>query len=105
MTPERFDHLLSLVGPHIEKQNIHLRESISPSERLVITLRYLASGDSQQSQSFNFRVGRSTVCEIIKSTCNGVWDALSATYMKAPEKSCDWRKISKGPFIIYTRGW
>ena len=39
MSPDRYEHLLSIVGPH-------LREPISPSERLTITLRYLASGES-----------------------------------------------------------
>ena len=62
---------------------------------MVITLRYLASGDSQQSQSFNFRVGRSSVCKIIQETCTGIWNALSHTYLKAPKNSTDWKQISK----------
>ncbi|XP_046864368.1 putative nuclease HARBI1 [Xenia sp. Carnegie-2017] len=95
MSPERFDHLLSLMGPHIAKQTTRLRETISPSERLVITLRYLASGDSQQSQSFNFLIGRSTVCGIVKETCAGIWKALSFQYLKAPETITDWKEISK----------
>ena len=86
---------MSLVGPHIAKQTTPLRETINPSERLVITLRYLASGDSQQSQSFNFRVGQSSVCEIVKETCVGIWNALNTKYLKAPEKSSDWKGISK----------
>ena len=39
MTPQRFELLLSLVGP------------ISPAERLVLTLRFLALDDWQKSQS------------------------------------------------------
>ena len=67
--------LLGMVGPYTQKKNCRSRETIS-SERLLVTLRYLASGDSQQSQSFNFRLGRSTVCQIIWETCKGMWDAL-----------------------------
>ena len=49
MSPERFDHLLSLVGPLISKLATRFRNPISPSERLAVTLRYLATGDSQHA--------------------------------------------------------
>ena len=42
MTPERFEHLLSLVGPRITKTNTRMREAVSAAERLTLTLRYLA---------------------------------------------------------------
>ena len=63
MSSERFEDLLSRVGPLIKKKKCRSREPISPAERLMVTLRYLASGDSQQTQSFYFRMGRSTVCQ------------------------------------------
>ena len=96
MTPERFEHLHELVAPFISKKKCRSRESISSAERLVIALRYLATGDSQQSQAFTFRVGRSTVCKIISETCDGIWDALQEQYLKAPESEDDWRKIARG---------
>ena len=46
MTPERFDNLLLLVGPMLTKKSLS-REPISASERLSVTLRFLATGDSQ----------------------------------------------------------
>ena len=95
MTPERFEHLHGLVAPFISKKKCRSRESISSAERLVIALRYLATGDSQQSQAFTFRVGRSTVCKIISETCDGIWDALQEQYLKAPESEDDWRKIAE----------
>ena len=45
MTPARFDQLLSLVGPMLSKKSLY-REAISPDERLAVTLRFLATGDS-----------------------------------------------------------
>ena len=95
MSPERLEHLLSLVGPLITKKRCRSRDPISPEERLMITLRYLATGDSQQSQSFNFRVGRSTVCAIIKETCAAIWTALKDTYLKSPEKMEEWKQIAE----------
>ena len=49
MSPERFENLLTLVGPFIAKKPYRSRSSISEAERLMVTLRYLATGDSQQS--------------------------------------------------------
>ncbi|XP_015747625.1 PREDICTED: uncharacterized protein LOC107327399 [Acropora digitifera] len=90
MSPERFEHLLTLIAPYIEKKACRSRDPISPAERLVVTLRYLASGDSQQSQSFNFRIGKSTICHIIQETCIGIWNALSKVSLKSPSSSSDW---------------
>ena len=62
---------------------------------MVVTIRYLATGDSQQSQSFNFRLGKSTVCQIIKETCDAIWNALNETFLSAPQKKEDWEKIAR----------
>ena len=43
MSKERFDHLLEMIRDRITYQETILREAISAEERLVITLRYLAS--------------------------------------------------------------
>ena len=72
MSPDRLEHLLSLIGSSLTKKYCPSRESICPSQRLIITIRYLATGESQQTQSFYFRVGRATVCNIIEETC-AIW--------------------------------
>ena len=81
MCSERFEHLLRLVAPHISKKETKLRNPIGPAERLYLTLRYLASGDSQQSQSFHFRIGKATVSKIIKETCAAIWHCLNREYL------------------------
>ena len=53
-------------------------------ERHAVTLRYLATGDSQQTKSFCFRIGRSTVNNIIWETCKGISCALKNDYLKPP---------------------
>jgi len=95
MSPERFDHLLSLVQEDITKQRTNYREPISAPERLCLTLRFLASGESQQSLSFGFRVGKSKVSKIIRETCDAIYSALAPLYLKPPKSSEDWLKRAK----------
>lgn len=95
MSPESFDCLLSKVGPLIRKQVTKFRQPISPSERLALTIRYLASGDSQQSMSFSYRISKTCVSNIIQETCQAIWDALSYEYLQTPTSADDWKNISK----------
>ena len=71
MLSERFDHLLSLVEEKTKKQT-NIREPISPVERLAITLRYLASGVSQQSIVFLFKVTHSPITRIVNQVCGAL---------------------------------
>ena len=95
MSPERFDHLISIVGPHIRREDTNSRKSIAANERLAITLRFLACMESQQSLSYSYRVGRSTISNIVRETCKVICDGLPPTYLKAPSLADDWLAISK----------
>ncbi|CAG5075573.1 Protein of unknown function [Cotesia congregata] len=59
---------LSLIGPQITKKN-DVREPISATARLVMTLRYLATGDCITSISHQYLVGVTTTANIIAETC------------------------------------
>ena len=73
MTPARFDDLLSLLGPAITRQHTNFKTPISPGERLVVTLRFLATFGIM---AVKFRVFRrliiaypEKVVKIIKAAC------------------------------------
>ena len=89
MSPERFEHLLSLVGPIIQKKDTQLWESISAEQRLVITIRFLSSSDAQQSLCYSFRLGKSTILRIISETCAAIYDQLKQDYLSAPNSEGD----------------
>ncbi|KAE8738534.1 hypothetical protein FOCC_FOCC015988 [Frankliniella occidentalis] len=76
MTPDSFDWLLEEVSPVITKKSN--RESISAGERLAVTLRYLASGDSHVSLSYLFRIGKQTISKIVTETTALIWFALKS---------------------------
>ena len=92
MTPEQFDNLLLLVNPMLTKKSLY-REPISVGERLSVTLRFLATGDSQQTISFSYRIGLTTVSNIIAETCDALWIALP-DYITSPSKPEEWKQIA-----------
>lgn len=95
MSPNRFQHLLELVSPLISKKDTNMRKAISAEERLALTLRLLSTGDSQQSLSFSFGIGKATVSRIVAETSDAIYKILKEKYMSAPRTEKDWLKISK----------
>lgn len=95
MTPELFYHLLDIVGPSIQKRTTLMREAVPAKTRLQIFLRYLASGNSMVSLSFEFRVGVSTVCNIIRDTADAIYEILSPQVLLQNPRKEDWERISK----------
>ena len=94
MSKERFDHLLSLLRERITKKETKMREAITAEERLVITLRYLSVGMSQQTLCYNFRVGRTTVSNILREVCIALYDVLCPIYVRPPSTENEWRHIA-----------
>ncbi|KAM3909895.1 uncharacterized protein RB166_021521 [Leptodactylus fuscus] len=84
MTPEAFDRLLGMLADHLHRQDTTMRKAISPTERLVITLRFLATGESFASLHLQFRVGKSTISGIVRSTCHLIWQHLQPIVMPSP---------------------
>ena len=76
MTPERFDHLLNLIRDKITKKDTRFRKPVSAEESLALTIRFLATGESQQSLSFSYRLGKATVSNIVSETCQAIYDSL-----------------------------
>lgn len=77
-----FNTLLEMISPAIEKKNTHLRESISARDRLTITLRFLATGESYQSLSFSTRVAACTISKIVPEVCQAICDTLMEKYVR-----------------------
>ena len=101
MSPLRFEELLSWVGPPIFKSNMR-RSCASPEERLSLTLRYLATGDSQFTISTGYRVSPTTTGRIILETTNIIWNQICKRgYLKHPNSEKEWRQISNEFFELW----
>ena len=68
---------------------------IIPDERLALTLRYIATGESFQSLSFQFRISLNAVSYIIKGSCNALVDELVPVFVKTPSSEQEWLEISR----------
>lgn len=92
MSIEMFHQLLNIVGPFLEKQ-IVVRDPIPARTRLLICLRYLASGDSMTSISYAFRVGVNSVSKIVFETCEILWNCLLESIIP-PINEESWLRIA-----------
>ncbi|CAB3993019.1 Hypothetical predicted protein [Paramuricea clavata] len=96
MVPATFEKLLSWVSPYIQKKTTKMREPVSPSERLSVTLRYLVTGDEQTSIAASYRISPSTIGRIIGETCQVLWQVLiEKGYLTAPKTKEHWKKIAR----------
>ncbi|XP_049810411.1 uncharacterized protein LOC126253251 [Schistocerca nitens] len=68
MSVNSFDTLLDIISSHITNQNV-VHDSISSTERLLVTFRYLSTGNSFQSLHFEYLLGATTVREVVSDTC------------------------------------
>ena len=95
MSPNAFEELLSLVATKLTKQTTNYRISIPQEQRLSLTIRHLATGESLMSLSFQYSIGRQTVSEISPETCIAIYEALASIHLKKSDSPEQWMQISK----------
>jgi hypothetical protein len=59
---------------------------------------YLAHGNAVRTQSWNYRIGRSTAYKIIPEVCEAIWAALHATYL-AEKNQEQWAKVAEDFYV------
>ena len=72
-----------------------MRESIGASERLSLTLKYLATGDAQCSIATSYRISAAVVNRAINETCRVLWTELkNRDFLRVPKTEEDWKKVA-----------
>ena len=71
-----------------------MRIPISPEEKLAITLRYMATGESFDSLMYQFRIHRTTIGQFILPVCTAIYEALKDDYLKLPSTKNEWLSIA-----------
>ena len=59
-----------------------MREAVSAEERLSVTLRYLATGNSYKDLKFSAAMSPQLLDRIIPETCIAIYEELASRYMK-----------------------
>ncbi|XP_075715546.1 uncharacterized protein LOC142750430 [Rhinoderma darwinii] len=95
MSIPAFDALAEILAVHLRRHDTVMRNAISPVERLLITLRFLATGESYSSLHLQFRVGKSTISGIVRCTCQVIWQYLQPIVMPSPSREI-WLQVAAG---------
>ena len=95
MSVEDFEAVLSQIHDLIAPQEFQGGpRPISSDERLALAIRYMATGESFHSLSFQFRISRKAVSYIIKGCCDAIVERMVPIYIPLPSSPDEWRKIA-----------
>lgn len=82
MSHDNFCKIVEMVDPIIGKKDTVFRKAITTAERVMITLRFLATGDSFKSLEFLFKVSDSAIQKIVPETCDAIYNMLKEDHLK-----------------------
>ena len=71
-----FEELLAMIKPKIEKQNTIMRDAVPASQRLSITLRFLATGNTFEDLKYTSAVSPQSISNIVMETCTSLISSL-----------------------------
>jgi hypothetical protein len=76
MSPSEFEFLINLIGEKISKNDTAFSKAISIQERLTVTPRFLASGDSYVSLLYLFKISKQAISCIVPEVCEALVEKL-----------------------------
>ncbi|XP_057302741.1 uncharacterized protein LOC130636907 [Hydractinia symbiolongicarpus] len=94
MNTETFVELLEKVRPYITKQTTSCRKPISAEEKLSVTLRFLATGESYQSLMYQFRMSDKTISLFVPIVARAIYRVLKKDYLRLPQTEEEWKALS-----------
>lgn len=77
MSSADFHFLLESIRHDISRSDTNFRKAVPAEERLAITLRFLATGDSYTSLQYLFSVSKQLISEIVPEVCRALVKNLS----------------------------
>ena len=68
--------------------------TISVREKVAVTLRYLASGDTYRSLELRFLISSKTIQKIVMEVSDAIINILGPIHMRLPSNENEWVKIA-----------
>ena len=93
MSKETFETVCDLLRPHFERHMSRFRQLISVKARVAVTIWKLATNVEYRTIAALFRLGKSTVGEVVLDTCDAIVQFLLPRYVHIPQDStrgCRW---------------
>ncbi|GBN92305.1 hypothetical protein AVEN_248622-1 [Araneus ventricosus] len=78
MSSADFEKLIRLIAPKVAKKDTKFRSAIPVAERLAITLRFLATGDSFSSLDYLTGVSKQSISSIVMDVCRALIQVLKS---------------------------
>ncbi|KAL4105082.1 hypothetical protein QTP88_020357 [Uroleucon formosanum] len=101
MSSSDFENILCKIEPIIKKSDTFMRQAIPVQERLAVTLRFLATGDSYMSLSYLFKISKQSISEIIPEVCTAIIDVLKEFIKNTTINQEDmWKKSWKDENVV-----
>ena len=91
-----FEYVLGKISDIISpKERLGGTDLIQSEERLALIQRFLATRETFQSLSFQFRISLNAVSYIVKGCCKAIFERMASEFLKVPSTDAEWLKISK----------
>ena len=84
MTKAKYAELCDRILPMIHTSDSRFREVISNEEKLVVALRYLATGNNYTCLAIQFRMSIALISLVVDEVCELLWAVLQPIYMPTP---------------------
>ena len=81
--------------PKITKETTRFRLPISPEEKLAITLRFLATGETYKSLMYQYRVSEVSISRFVPEVCQVIIESFMEEYMSLPDSKEKWLSVAK----------
>ena len=95
MTYDDFTEILRVIEPDITPQQVNGgHKVIRAAERLTLAIRFLATGETYRSLSFQFRISKSAISYIVNEVCQAIIKNLGPVYLKVPSTNEEWLEIA-----------
>ena len=96
MSYEEFLGILQLIEKDITpKQIIGGTKVICAKARLTVAIRFLATGETYRSLSFQFRISKGAISYIVTEVCEAIIRNVSPLYLKVPSSAEEWLEIAE----------
>ena len=95
MDPDMFFFLLDRLELRIRRKHTNWRECIEASVRLALTLRFLATGDSYKSLSYNWLIAHNTISKIVKDVVAAIIDEFAEDLLTPPLTAAKWEEVAE----------